>query len=169
MASAVVRNILVAPAYINFGQLIAFSCMDSVAYETRESLSAAYAAHPGAGGLEFGRIYSFGRNFVGLCEKFLDMGRADKGYQAAVVSDIPTLIVSGELDSATPHDNAIAAAGTLKNGQLFMVPGAGHAPLAESPCTINMALEFLAAPLEEVDGSCIAGDFPGVEFTLPEK
>ncbi len=168
MASAVVRNILIAPAYINFGQLVAFTCMDTIAFETRESLSAAYAAHPGAAGLEFGRIYSF-RDFVGLCENFLDMSRADMTYQAAVVSDIPTLIVSGELDSATPHDNAITAAGTLRNGQLFMVPGAGHAPLSEGPCTINMALEFLTAPMKEVDGSCIAGDFPGVEFILPEK
>jgi pimeloyl-ACP methyl ester carboxylesterase len=168
MISAVVRNILIAPAYINFGQLVAFTCTDTIAFETRESMSAAYAAHPGAGGLEFGRIYSF-RNFVGLCERFLDMERADRTYQAAVVSAIPTLIVSGELDSATPHDNAIAAAGTLENGQLFMVPGAGHAPLSESSCTINMALEFLNAPMKKLDGSCIGEDFPGVEFTVPTK
>jgi pimeloyl-ACP methyl ester carboxylesterase len=169
MAAAVVRNILVAPAYLNFGQLIAFSCMDTIAFETHESLAAAYAAHPGTGGLEFGRIYSFGHHFVGLCEKFADMSRADMSYQQAVVSPVPTLIVSGELDSATPHDNAILAAGTLTNGQLFMVPGAGHSPLSESPCTIGMALEFLAAPMEKVDGSCIAKAFPGVDFVLPKE
>jgi pimeloyl-ACP methyl ester carboxylesterase len=164
MTAAVVRNILVAPAFINFGQLIAFSCMDSIAFETRESIDAAYAAHPGAGGLQFGRIYSFGRGFVDLCEGFVDMSRADMSYQQAVVSDLPTLIVSGELDSATPHDNAIAALGTLKHGQLFTVPGAGHDPLSVSPCTIGMALDFLEAPMEEVDGSCITHNFSGVEF-----
>jgi len=164
MAAAVVRNILMAPAYINFGQLIAFTCLDSIAFETRESIAAAYAAHPGAGGLQFGRIYSFGRKFFDLCDGFVDMSRADMSYQQAVVSAVPTLIVSGELDSATPHDNAIAAVGTLKNGQLFTVPGAGHDPLSESPCTIGMALDFLAAPMEEVDGSCITESFPGVDF-----
>jgi pimeloyl-ACP methyl ester carboxylesterase len=169
MAAAVVRNILVAPAYLNFGQLIAFSCMDTIAFETHESMAAAYAAHPGAGGLEFGRIYSFGRNFVDLCDKFVDTSRADMSYQQAVVSAVPTLIVSGELDSATPHDNAIAAAGTLRNAQLFMVPGAGHSPLSESPCTIGMALDFLASPMKKVDASCITESFPGVDFVLPEK
>jgi pimeloyl-ACP methyl ester carboxylesterase len=169
MAAAVLRNILVAPAYLTFGQLIAFSCMDSIAFESRESMAAAYQAHPRAGGLQFGRIYSFGRNFVELCQRFVDMSRADLSYQQAVVSDVPTLIVSGELDSATPHDNAIAAAGTLKNGQLFTVPGAGHSPLSESPCTIGMALDFLAAPMEKVDGSCITGNFPGVDFVVPAK
>lgn len=168
MAAAVLRNILVAPAYLNFGQLIAFSCMDTIAFETHESMEAAYTAHPGTGGLEFGRIYSFGRNFVRLCERFVDTSRADMSYQQAVVSDIPTLIVSGELDSATPHDNAIIAAGTLTKGQLFMVPGAGHSPLSESPCTINMALDFLEAPMEKVDGSCIAEAFPGIDFVLPK-
>jgi len=167
MAAAVLRNILVAPAYLNFGQLIAFSCMDSIAFETRESMAAAYAAHPGAGGLEFGRIYSFGRRFVELCEGFIDTKRADPTYQQAVVSDVPTLIVSGELDSATPNDNAIAAAGTLSNGQLFMVPGVGHGPLSESDCTVGMALGFLAAPTKKVDGSCISDAFPGVDFVLP--
>jgi pimeloyl-ACP methyl ester carboxylesterase len=164
MAAAVLRNILVAPAYLNFGQLIAFSCMDSIAFETRESIAAAYSAHPGAGGLEFGRIYSFGRRFVELCEGFVDMARADPTYQQAVVSDVPTLIVSGELDSATPHDNAIMAAGTLSRGQLFMVPGVGHGPLSESGCTIGMALDFLEAPTSEVDGSCISDAFSGVDF-----
>jgi pimeloyl-ACP methyl ester carboxylesterase len=132
-------------------------------------MTAAYEAHPRAGGLEFGRIYSFGRYFVDLCETVYDMKKMDPTYQQAVVSDIPTLIVSGELDSATPHENAIAAAGTLKNSQLFMIPGAGHDPLSAGACTLSLAHQFLEAPTRRVDGSCISKAFSGVKFVLPKE
>jgi len=163
----VTRNILIAPAYINFGHLLAIDCMDSYAFETRQSMKAAYDFHPRSGGLQWGRSMTYGKFVVDLCEAFVDTSQIDRSYQSAVFSNIPTLIMNGDLDSATPPDYAIMAAATLKNSQLFILNGVGHSPLVEGPCSINMVKQFIDNPGGQVDASCMEGAFPGVKFELP--
>ena len=163
----VTRNILIAPAYISFGHLLAIDCMDSYAFETRQSMKAAYDFHPRSGGLQWGRSMTYGKFVVDLCEAWVDTSQIDRSYQSAVFSDIPTLIMNGDLDSATPPDYAIMAAATLKNSQLFILNGVGHSPLVEGPCSISMVKQFLDNPGGKVDASCMEGAFPGVKFELP--
>jgi len=163
----VTRNILMAPAYLNFVHLLAIDCMDSYAFETHQSMQAAYDFHPRSGGLEWGRSMTYGRFVVDLCDALVDTSKIDPNFQSPVISDLPTLILNGDLDSATPPDYAILAASTLKNSQLFILNGIGHSPLTEGPCPINMVKQFLKAPLQKVDASCMAGAFPGVKFELP--
>ena len=103
--------------------------MDSYAFETRQSMKAAYDFHPRSGGLQWGRSMTYGKFVVDLCEAWVDTSQIDRSYQSAVFSDIPTLIMNGDLDSATPPDYAIMAAATLKNSQLFILKGVGHSPL----------------------------------------
>jgi len=163
----VTRNILIAPAFISFGHLLAIDCMDSYAFETRQSMKAAYDFHPRSGGLDWGRSMTYGRFVIDLCEAYVDTSQIDKSYQSAVFSDIPTLIMNGDLDSATPPDYAILAVATLKNSQLFILNGVGHSPLVEGPCPISMIRQFLDDPTGPVDGSCMERAFPGVKFELP--
>jgi len=48
------------------------------------------------------------------------------GYREPVTSDVPTLLLSGELDPVTPPSWAEEAKRTLKNGLHVVVPGVGH-------------------------------------------
>jgi len=162
------RNILMAPAYLNFVHLLAIDCMDKYAFETRQSMQAAYDFHARSGGLEWARSMTYGRFVVDLCDALVDTNQIDPNFQSPVISDLPTLILNGDLDSATPPDYAIIAAATLKNSQLFILNGVGHSPLVEGQCPIDMVKQFLKAPMKKVDASCMVGAFPGVKFELPD-
>jgi 3-oxoadipate enol-lactonase len=45
----------------------------------------------------------------------------------------PTLVVVGELDTATPPEMARALAKALPGAELIEMPGCGHAPMAQAP------------------------------------
>jgi len=160
----VTRNVLMAPAYLNFGQLLTMSCLDDFAFETPTSIDSAFAFHPGAGDLEWGRLFSFARESFELCAALVDMTQANFDFKRPVISDIPTLIFNGDLDTATPPDDAIAAAATLKNSQLFIFKGVGHNPMLQGKCPTSMIAAFYDAPMQAVDNRCMASSFGGVIF-----
>jgi pimeloyl-ACP methyl ester carboxylesterase len=74
---------------------------------------------------------------------------------SAVSSSIPTLILSGQYDVATPPRWAALTVRTLSNGYLFEYPGAGHSLLSGGECAINMTAAFLDNPGQAPDDSCI--------------
>lgn len=61
---------------------------------------------------------------------------------------VPTLVVVGEHDVATPPAKAGALAGAIPGARLVVVPGAGHTATLEAPAQVNAAI---AAFLDEVD------------------
>ena len=77
----------------------------------------------------------------------------------AVTSDIPTLILAGELDPITPPAWGKLTAATLSRSQLLTFPGFGHGVLGGGPdggeCTIQIMSDFLDHPTAVVDSSCI--------------
>ncbi|MBW2369774.1 MAG: hypothetical protein JRH15_18030 [Deltaproteobacteria bacterium] len=102
----IIRNILIAPAYLNFAQLIAIDCMDSYAFETPQSMQAAYDFHPRSGGLMWGRSMTYGRFVCDMCEAYVDTSRIDRNFQSAVLSDLPTFF-----NFCEPHDDSPAIGG----------------------------------------------------------
>ena len=62
--------------------------------------------------------------------------------RAPVVSSVPVLLLSGEMDPVTPPSNAAAAARTLPNSQQVTVPGEGHGALQRS-CTRRIVDDFI--------------------------
>ena len=57
---------------------------------------------------------------------------------------VPTLVVVGEDDKATPVDSARKMATTIPNAELVIIPGAGHVSNIEQPGAFNRALvDFL--------------------------
>lgn len=72
-----------------------------------------------------------------------------EGYRQPVVSDVPTLLLSGELDPVTPPQWAEEAKRTLPNGLHVVVPGVGHNTLG-ADCARSLMLELLATG--SVDG-----------------
>lgn len=82
-----------------------------------------------------------------------------------VVSDIPTLVLAGEYDPATPPVWGRIAAQTLSSSFFFEFPGVGHGVVDGGDCPRSIIMAFLDDPLTEPDGSCIA-DMTGPEFVV---
>jgi pimeloyl-ACP methyl ester carboxylesterase len=85
-----------------------------------------------------------------------------------VDSDIPTLIVTGEFDPTTHRSNGPIVRRSLKDSQLADVPGAGHSGAFDHECTRTMAHDFLNAPSEKRDMSCLRA-IPPLRFVTDVK
>lgn len=70
-----------------------------------------------------------------------DLGDA---FRAPVRSDVPVLVLAGELDPRTPVENGREIVKHLSNGKLVVLPGAGHAfDLFGSPEVREVLTRFL--------------------------
>ena len=85
---------------------------------------------------------------------------ADETVRAAVRSDIPTLLVSGALDAATPPRYAATALERLPNGHHVVLPVGGHGAGLIDACAVGIRDRFLARPLSEPDTTCTADPVP---------
>ena len=72
----------------------------------------------------------------------------------AVVSDIPTLLLSGQFDPTTRPRWADLAAETLSKGYLFVMPMAGHGVALDIPCAQHLVERFLAEPNRNPASKC---------------
>jgi len=95
-----------------------------------------------------------------------DAGSAMPLENEPVVSDIPTLIMVGEYDPATPPKWGRLTAETLSNAYYFEFPGSGHSLLSDTECAIQAAGEFFDAPTLEPDRSCL-DEMTGPVFEVP--
>ena len=94
-----------------------------------------------------------------LCDRWNDRP-TDPIESEAVVSDIPTLLLSGQFDPTTPPRWADLAAETLSNSYSFVVPMAGHGVGILTPCGQKLMGSFLYRPEQVRDSSCLASDQP---------
>jgi pimeloyl-ACP methyl ester carboxylesterase len=94
--------------------------------------------------------------------------RADAAHTAPVESAIPALIVTGEFDPQTHRSNGPIVQRTLKASQLVDVPGAGHSGMFAHECTRAMVRDFLNAPVQKRDTSCVQA-IPQLQFVTDFK
>lgn len=94
-----------------------------------------------------------------------DVAPAAPDEIAQTVSDIPTLLLSGEFDPITPPAWGELAASTLSQGYHYTLPGMGHGTVDIHDCPTQLAVAFLGNPSVQPDASCIAA-MPGVTFYL---
>jgi pimeloyl-ACP methyl ester carboxylesterase len=85
-----------------------------------------------------------------------------------VVSEIPTLVLSGQFDPITPPAFADIAATTLSNSYRFNFPTLSHGVLPDSDCAVAMTAAFMNNPDQEPDGSCV-NDPQTVSFITPDN
>jgi pimeloyl-ACP methyl ester carboxylesterase len=102
-----------------------------------------------------------------LCKNWVT-GPSKAIENEAVISEIPTLILSGEFDPITPPEWGRLTAKTLSNAQFFEFPGFSHGILGEGPeggeCTFKILDAFFTDPYQAVDANCI-DDYPPLTFT----
>jgi 3-oxoadipate enol-lactonase len=62
-------------------------------------------------------------------------GMAEREDMTSVITglDLPTLVITGEVDTIIPLEQSQALAGILKKGRLVIVPGGGHMLMLEGP------------------------------------
>jgi pimeloyl-ACP methyl ester carboxylesterase len=71
-----------------------------------------------------------------------------------VSSDVPTLLLSGELDPITPPEFAAQVAAGLSRAQQVTFPGGTHGQAFSSPCANGVIQRFLDDPLGATEASC---------------
>jgi pimeloyl-ACP methyl ester carboxylesterase len=79
-------------------------------------------------------------------------------YGEPVASEIPTLLLSGEFDPATPPFNAELAAATLLNSHLVDVPRAGHGVGVFTACGNRLIERFLDNPDATFSTKCFVSE-----------
>jgi len=74
--------------------------------------------------------------------------RLPDDFRTPVISDVPTLLVSGTFDGRTPVENAVEIAQTLPNAQQLIIDGASHDVFGR-PEAMRAVLEFFRGGLSE--------------------
>jgi len=82
--------------------------------------------------------------------------RTGMGNREPVVSEIPTLLLAGELDPSTPVELAKLAAETLSVSHLFTFPANGHVQIEYEECSWDLIGEFLSSPMKRPNPGCLA-------------
>jgi pimeloyl-ACP methyl ester carboxylesterase len=90
------------------------------------------------------------------------------GENDPVVSDIPSLVISGAYDPTTPPIYAKQITEGLSRSYYFEFPHEGHTPTASdsSGCAMKVVDQFLADPSVEPDRTCLDETKP-VAFVVP--
>lgn len=109
----------------------------------------------------------FGDNLFELmharCELW-DSIPIDAALKQPVVSDIPTLLLSGEYDPVTPPKNAEQVMKTLSNAQHLVAKGQGHI-IGTRGCMPKILAAFIKDPEAELDTKCM-NDFRDFSFFI---
>lgn len=94
------------------------------------------------------------RNWAASCAHW-PVFEVPEGYNDPIISDIPTLLLSGGLDPITPATTAFVAEESLSNVAHFIADNAGHNVSAHG-CAPGLMADFVsAASAEGLDGQCL--------------
>ncbi len=105
------------------------------------------------------------RRFFPVCDGFA-VGAVDPVENQPLVSDIPTLLLTADIDAGCPTELSEAAVKRLTRGAHFNFPNCTHGVTRQSPCARAMAAQFLATADPRVDSTCVRDDLPTFSFTL---
>jgi len=86
-----------------------------------------------------------------------------------VVSDIPTLLFSGDFDPVTPPLYADKVAETLSVHYKYVFPSNGHGAFFDDPCATSIARQFLNDPQKSPDATCLEAKPVAPVFVTPEN
>lgn len=140
----------------SFGMHLSLHCSEEVPFSSRAQYEAFDAGVP-----EVFRVSLSGLNYLTWCE-YWPVEAAAASENEPVVSDVPTLVLSGQHDPVTPPSFAEAAHEHLTNSTYFMIANESHGA-SLSDCGAEMAREFFDDPGGEIDSSCLPS-VPELEF-----
>lgn len=124
---------------LSFGLLLTIACTEDVPFVTDQP-----------GDTIFGDLFI--REFRGACEGW-PRAELPTNYRDPVTSAVPTLLLSGALDPATPASWAELAAATLEKSRHIIVPTAGHGTLVRG-CVPSLVTQFIESADPSLDADC---------------
>lgn len=93
------------------------------------------------------------RSHIKACEQWV-RGKAPSDFLSAVKSDVPVLIISGDVDPATPPQHGEAATRHLSNGLQVVVPNTPHS--YGGRCINSLIEAFISSGTARgLDASCV--------------
>jgi len=134
--------------YISLGLYLSITCSEDIPFIDPE-----YAAYLSA------------NTFVGnyrvdqqkqACSNWIS-GSIPDDFNQPLVSDIPTLLLSGYFDPITPPEMAESLVKTLSNSHMITIPNMSHTfeGLSNDDCFDKMVLEFIDSPSRRPNTDCI--------------
>ena len=143
---------------LSLGMHYTVQCQEEYGSTQRRDYAGMLEAHPHLSG--YSRYAVEGRaTLPRLCDLWRAKARPPQ-VNAPVVSAIPALLLSGNLDPITPPAYAEQARETLSAAYSYVLPHVGHGILRSDRCAVRIATSFIAEPLKEPDSSCIAATSP---------
>jgi pimeloyl-ACP methyl ester carboxylesterase len=107
------------------------------------------------------------REYLEFCAA-VDVPSLPDDTDADVTTDVPTLILAGDLDARTPVIRSELVAATLPRATIVEFPQGTHVQLGEvNQCAGQILLAFLRNPDATLDTACIL-DMPRRGFVLPD-
>ncbi len=106
-----------------------------------------------------------GEALAQVCRDFGLLPRPASEY-TLLQTDIPSLIIEGALDPATPPPLAKSIMPGFTNGTYIEFPHAGHGPTRSVKCAAKMMTAFFDDPTAELDQSCV-GEMKPPEYLEP--
>jgi pimeloyl-ACP methyl ester carboxylesterase len=162
---------LLAPLPLSMGMQLAVQCNEDATFSTARDFVAARHAHPRVSALALSSFIEEAINFnealLEICDAW-GLSTPDPSANDPVVSDVPSLLIGGQLDPITPPENVALTARTLSRSTALFYPRGGHWPSFSSPCLSATIAAFLNTPTQQPDSSCIAREAP-LPFVLPES
>jgi pimeloyl-ACP methyl ester carboxylesterase len=130
------------------GKYFAVECVEEVPFNDAALVQQMQIKHH--------RFAGFGYQFEDLsaCDAWPKQ-TPDPSLKAPIKSNIPTLVLSGQLDPITPVEYGRITASRLPNSYLVEVPGLGHSLLSNSKCAVRITGNFLNNPKAEPDQGCL--------------
>jgi pimeloyl-ACP methyl ester carboxylesterase len=93
------------------------------------------------------------RRYQTYCKTWGPVGSIPKDFYASIHSEVPTLLISGVLDPATPPEMAQQAAHDLPNSRLIAIKEGTHG--TGSPCIDGLVADFVQqGSAAKLDASC---------------
>ena len=102
------------------------------------------------------------RRFFPVCDAF-PTGTPDPVENQPLTSDIPTLMLSADIDAGCPAVLSDAAVKRLSHGKNYFFPNRMHT-IQGSDCAHKMVAQFLETADPNVDADCIKTDRPNFPF-----
>ncbi|MDT0275939.1 alpha/beta hydrolase [Blastococcus goldschmidtiae] len=139
--------------FVSIGQQLAVQCHEEVSFGSRADVAAAAAEDPLVEGFFAGTPTS-GPGIFDVCSSW-DAGEPEADANEQVTSDIPALVLAGDLDPITPPRWGEQIAAGLSESFFVRFPFTGHGALPSHECAVRIAEGFLDEPSREPATDCI--------------
>ena len=151
---------------IDIGLYISMMCHEQILATTPVNLQAAMDSQRDVG--RYFRLPFFGdaQAMFNTCKVWAAVPPT-AGENDATVSDIPTLIIEGKYDPATPPIFGKQVAARLSHSYYMEFPNQGHTPTPTdtSGCAFGTMLAFIDNPDQKPDMNCLSA-IKGVDFVI---